>query len=86
LSKEISESLAVGDGTYKLTGDTGTPRYMAPEVALEKPYNMTCDVVSFKCTTKLFKSLFSNTLSLFSIHLLSCCGICLHWRSPFMGI
>jgi hypothetical protein len=27
------------DGTYKLTGDTGSPRYMATEVALCKPYN-----------------------------------------------
>jgi serine/threonine protein kinase len=47
LSKEISEDLAVGDGTYKLTGYTGSIRYMAPEVFQEKPYNMTCDAVSF---------------------------------------
>jgi serine/threonine protein kinase len=50
LCKEISEDLAVGDGTYKLTGYTGSVRYMAPEVALEKPYNMTCDAVRFECT------------------------------------
>ena len=35
------------DGLYNLTGDTGSPRYMAPEVALGKPYNETCDVYSF---------------------------------------
>jgi len=35
------------DGTYKMTGDTGSPRYMAPEVALENSYNETSDVYSF---------------------------------------
>ncbi|KAG5179638.1 Serine/threonine-protein kinase CTR1 [Tribonema minus] len=32
---------------YKLTGNTGSLRYMAPEVALEQPYNETADVYSF---------------------------------------
>jgi serine/threonine protein kinase len=32
---------------YKLTGNTGTLRYMAPEVALGKSYNQTVDVYSF---------------------------------------
>jgi serine/threonine protein kinase len=30
-----------------LTGDTGSPRYMDPEVAMLKPYNELCDVYSF---------------------------------------
>lgn len=30
-----------------MTGDTGSTRYMAPEVGLEKPYNETVDVYSF---------------------------------------
>lgn len=47
LSKEIHNSMAVGDGTYKLTGYTGSIRYMAPEIAREEPYNMSCDVYSF---------------------------------------
>ena len=33
--------------SYQLTGNTGTLRYMAPEVALGKPYNYTVDVYSF---------------------------------------
>lgn len=33
--------------TYKMTGDTGTLRYMAPEVAVHKPYNEKADVYSF---------------------------------------
>ena len=36
----------MNDGTYKLTGQTGSPRYMAPEVANEVPYNEKCDVYS----------------------------------------
>ncbi len=32
---------------YKLTGDTGTIRYMAPEVALNEPYTEKADVFSF---------------------------------------
>mmetsp|Transcript_86180 Transcript_86180/g.239886 ORF Transcript_86180/g.239886 Transcript_86180/m.239886 type:complete len:428 (+) Transcript_86180:146-1429(+) len=35
------------NGTYKLTGDTGTIRYMAPEVALSHPYTEKADVYSF---------------------------------------
>jgi len=32
---------------YRMTGNTGTTRYMAPEVALELPYNQSVDVYSF---------------------------------------
>lgn len=32
---------------YNLTGCTGSPRYMAPEVAMKKPYNEKVDVYSF---------------------------------------
>mmetsp|Transcript_8252 Transcript_8252/g.12215 ORF Transcript_8252/g.12215 Transcript_8252/m.12215 type:complete len:431 (+) Transcript_8252:101-1393(+) len=34
-------------GLYKLTGVTGSRRYMAPEVALCQPYNLKADVYSF---------------------------------------
>jgi serine/threonine protein kinase len=34
------------NGTYQMSGKTGSLRYMAPEVALEQPYNETCDVYS----------------------------------------
>ena len=37
LAKELKHKQA--DGTYKLTGHTGSRRYMAPEVALDEPYN-----------------------------------------------
>jgi serine/threonine protein kinase len=47
LAKEFQPDTVDKDGTYKLTGDTGSPRYMAPEVALAKPYNETVDVYSF---------------------------------------
>jgi len=35
------------DGTYNLTGYTGSVLYMAPEVALSQPYNTSADVYSF---------------------------------------
>lgn len=45
LAKEFYSEKAV-DGFYHLTGDTGSPRYMAPEVALSQPYNENVDVYS----------------------------------------
>jgi len=47
LAKEMHSSAKDDSGTYNMTGDTGSPRYMAPEVYLEKPYNETVDVYSF---------------------------------------
>ena len=35
------------DGMYLLTGNTGSLRYMAPEVARNEPYNLKADVFSF---------------------------------------
>lgn len=35
------------DGLYQLSYMTGSLRFMAPEVALAKPYNETCDIHSF---------------------------------------
>lgn len=47
LATELKDSKKADDGLYKLTGMTGSPRYMAPEVALEQHYNEKCDVWSF---------------------------------------
>lgn len=47
LAKEYDPSKADKNGCYKLTGDTGSTRYMAPEVGLEKPYNQSVDVYGF---------------------------------------
>lgn len=38
---------ADADGTWKMTGATGTPRYMSGEVAMNRPYNESCDTYSF---------------------------------------
>jgi len=43
----LKESSKNADGTYNLTGQTGSPRYMAPEVAKCEPYNQSADVYSF---------------------------------------
>lgn len=50
LAKELQESERIGGvrgSTYKMSGNTGSLRYMSPEVALSKPYNLTADVYSF---------------------------------------
>lgn len=47
LSKELTQDMVKdANGLYKLTGLTGTIRYMAPEVGLEEPYDEKCDVYS----------------------------------------
>jgi serine/threonine protein kinase len=47
LAKELKEEDRTSDGLYKLTGFTGSIRYMAPEVGLRRPYNEKVDVYSF---------------------------------------
>lgn len=47
LAKELHESERFSSGTYKLTGNTGSIRYMAPEVANKQFYNLSADVYSF---------------------------------------
>lgn len=47
LAKEIDPTAKDSDGLYHMTADTGSPRYMAPEVFLGKPYNELVDVYSF---------------------------------------
>jgi serine/threonine protein kinase len=47
LAKELQPKDSVGDGLYLLTECCGTPRYMASEVAIGRPYNEGCDVYSF---------------------------------------
>lgn len=47
LAKELQSEDKDADGMYKLTGDTGSLRYMAPEIAKEEPYNFSVDTYSF---------------------------------------
>merc|ERR1719232_2303056 len=44
--EEFPKTEAMADDTYQMSGKTGSLRYMAPEVAKEKPYNETVDVYS----------------------------------------
>jgi len=46
LAKELHSQDALPDGTYRLTGMTGSLRYMAPEVGKKLPYNLSADVYS----------------------------------------
>ncbi|KOO31354.1 serine threonine-protein kinase ctr1, partial [Chrysochromulina tobinii] len=43
----VSEADPDGNETRKLTGNTGSLRYMAPEVALAKPYSHKAEVFAF---------------------------------------
>eukprot|EP00984_Skeletonema_dohrnii_P015163 scaffold6495_cov109-Skeletonema_dohrnii-CCMP3373.AAC.3 len=47
LAKEVRKEDASPNGTYKLTPDTGSLRYMAPEVGNKWPYNFLADAYSF---------------------------------------
>lgn len=48
LAKELNQNDAINDGSvFRLTGNTGSLRYMAPEVAQSHPYNLSADVYSF---------------------------------------
>jgi serine/threonine protein kinase len=47
LAKELDPTKKDEHGFYNLTADTGSPRYMAPEVFLGKSYNESVDVYSF---------------------------------------
>ena len=47
LSKKLLPDDRVMNGLYRLTGNTGSLRYMAPEVALNQAYNTKADTYSF---------------------------------------
>jgi serine/threonine protein kinase len=48
LAKELDPSIRHGlTEFYELSGNTGSLRYMSPEVAQSEPYNLTADVYSF---------------------------------------
>merc|ERR1712176_1808 len=47
LVKELKDHERYEDGTYLLTKNTGSRRYMAPEVAKRLRYNLSADVYSF---------------------------------------
>jgi len=47
LATELKDERKAGGYLYNLTGMTGSPRYMSPEVANEQKYNEKCDIYSF---------------------------------------
>ncbi|CAJ1932657.1 unnamed protein product [Cylindrotheca closterium] len=47
LAKELKEKDMRAPGMYKMTGVTGSRRYMAPEVLMSKDYGLAVDIYSF---------------------------------------
>ena len=47
LAKELDPLQRTPDGMYKMSGGTGSRRFMAPKVALGEPYNLSADIYSF---------------------------------------
>lgn len=47
LSKRLLPDDRTANGTYRLTGNTGSLRYMAPEIAMNQCYNTKADSYSF---------------------------------------
>ena len=47
LARELHDDDKVDGNLWKLSGFTGTTRYMAPEIYKCQPYNLTADVYSF---------------------------------------
>lgn len=47
LATELRSDKLTEHGLYHLSGNTGTRRYMAPEIARREPYNESADVYSF---------------------------------------
>jgi len=47
LAKELDPRQRTTNVTYKMSGQTGSRRYMAPEVVLCEPYNLSADTYSF---------------------------------------
>ena len=50
LARDTRCASKVTDQTFKLTGNTGSLRFMAPEVALNEPYGFSSDMYSFGLT------------------------------------
>lgn len=47
LAKILINASSFSDQVYEMSSETGSPRYMAPEVATKRPYNHKVDVYSF---------------------------------------
>jgi serine/threonine protein kinase len=47
LAKELDPRQKTESGQYSMSGGTGSRRFMAPEVALSQPYNLSADIYSF---------------------------------------
>lgn len=57
LAKELDPMQKTDNGLYTMSGGTGSRRFMAPEVALSEPYNLSADVRTCNQSRALFHGL-----------------------------
>lgn len=57
LARLVENSSPYSDQVYHMSGETGSLRYMAPEVADSRPYNHKADVYSFGKLVSIFKAM-----------------------------
>jgi len=83
LAKELKPHRRFADGTYQLTGNTGSRRYMAPEVATVRPYNLSVDAYSFGILLWELSAL-EKPFDGFTGECKCCCrAVCVPWNTSF---
>lgn len=83
LAKELKPHRRLADGTYQLTGNTGSRRYMAPEVATVRPYNLSVDAYSFGILLWELSAL-EKPFDGFTGECKCCCrAVCVPWNTSF---
>lgn len=94
LARIIENMTAQSKDLFEMSGETGSLRYMAPEVAAAKPYNHKADVYSFGASLLLLRALCLGVCTQKSVYCCCCCSFVsgmILWelnagKKPFEGL